>query len=72
MFQSPDELCSEIFALVTMSIYTLLRLKAVFQSCVCLLISVWWRRIADRNSSKKMELTFKTKLIWSLMGFTMI
>lgn len=72
MFQSPDELCSEIFALVTMSIYTLLRLKAVFQSCVCLLISVWWRQIADRNSSKKMELTFKTKLISSLMGFTMI
>lgn len=55
-----------------MSIYTFLRLKAVFQSCVCLLISVWWRQIADRNSGKKMELTFKTKLISGLMGFSMI
>lgn len=72
MLQSPDELCSEIFALVTMNIYTFLRLKAVFQSCVCLLISVWWRQIADRNGGKKMELTFKTKLISCLMGFSTI
>lgn len=60
------------FALVTGSIYTFLRWKAVFQSCVCLLISVWWRQIADRNSSRKMALTFKAKLISSLMGFSLI
>lgn len=48
------------------------KIKGSFQSCVCLLISVWWRQIADRNSGKKMELTFKTKLISGLMGFSMI
>lgn len=50
--QSDDELWSEIFTLVTVSIYAFGRLKAVFQGCAGLLISACYE---DKLQAERVE-----------------